>query len=61
MKVFLWYNISMVTIRSRSKLERKAHMNIHDTLEVAEERTAYASYTRDRFGKSHEISFDEIH
>lgn len=49
----------MVTHRSRNKLERKAHMNIHDTIDVAEDearrlKTASGA-TRDRFGKNHEI------
>lgn len=47
----------MTTHRSRNKLERKAHMNMHDTIEVvdvpAEPDTAH--FTRDRFGKKHDI------
>jgi len=41
-------------------MERKAHMNIHDTVDVAEEeshkRGGLSSFTKDRFGKKHEVS-----
>jgi len=40
-------------------MERKAHMNIHDTVELAEDearkRSGLSSFTKDRFGKKHEI------
>ena len=49
----------MTTHRSRTKLERKAHMNIHDTLEVREfdDCPSGGGYTRDRFGKRHSVPF----
>ena len=48
----------MVTRRSRTKLEREAHMNIHDTVDAAKEASGAANYTRDRFGKQHKIEKD---
>ena len=45
----------MTTTRSRNKMERRAHMNIHDTIEVVESDIKEPN-TRDRFGKSHRIS-----
>ncbi len=48
----------MVTRRSRTKLEREAHMNIHDTVDAAKEESSAANYTRDRFGKQHKIEKD---
>jgi len=45
----------MVTKRSLNKLERKAHMNIHDTKEVVDEAEVPSHYTRDRFGKKHKV------
>ena len=41
----------MVTHRSLNKLERKAHMNIHNTVEVTGNESDAKSFTRDRFGK----------
>ena len=41
----------MATHRSRNKLERRAHMNIHNTVEVLNETPVAKNYTRDRFGK----------
>jgi hypothetical protein len=51
----------MVTHRGRNKLERKAHMNIHDTIEVVDGAPLPkgVNYTRDRFGKKHEIKKPE--
>lgn len=50
---------AMTTKRSLNKLERKAHMNIHNTMEVVEgEMHPDACYTRDRFGKKQEINKD---
>lgn len=46
----------MATHRSLNKLERKAHMSIHNHLDVVEEPVLVSSYTRDRFGKKHDIS-----
>ncbi len=50
----------MVTRRSRNKMERKAHMNIHDTIDVAEDQTRrndmLSRYTKDRFGKKHKVT-----
>ncbi|MGH7197231.1 MAG: hypothetical protein ACREH5_00605 [Candidatus Omnitrophota bacterium] len=47
----------MTTHRSLNKLERKAHMSIHNKVEVLEavERRE-TSFTRDRFGKKHGVS-----
>ena len=49
----------MVTHRSRNKLERKAHMNIHDTIDVAQDEARKLELasggTRDRFGKNHVV------
>ncbi len=49
----------MTTRRSRNKMERKAHMNIHDTLDVAEDEMRKieraSGSTRDRFGKDHAV------
>lgn len=41
----------MTTHRSLNKLERKAHMNIHNTVEVTDEDKSAKTFTRDRFGK----------
>ena len=47
----------MSTHRSRNKMERKAHMNIHDTIEVVDGQSQEtASFTKDRFGKKHHLS-----
>lgn len=49
----------MPTHRSLNKLEYKAHMSIHNTIDVlaAEEGGVdTSSYTRDRFGKKHDLS-----
>ena len=45
----------MTTHRSLNKLERKAHMSLHNTVEVTEETVREAGNTRDRFGKKHEV------
>ena len=46
----------MSTKRSLNKLERKAHMNIHNTVEVREEHDLRdQSYVVDRFGKKHPV------
>ena len=50
----------MTTHRSRNKLERKAHMNMHDIIEVVDGQEPKAvKFTRDRFGKKHEIEVKE--
>lgn len=46
----------MTTHRSLNKLERKAHMNLHQTREVTPETEAEKSNTRDRFGKKHKVN-----
>ncbi len=46
----------MAAHRSLNKLERKAHMSIHNHLDVAEESALVSSYTRDRFGKKHDVA-----
>src|SRR3989338_9225044 len=51
-----WYNeASMGTRRSLDKLEFRAHMSVHDTVDVKEGEVKGARFTRDRFGKKHEI------
>jgi hypothetical protein len=45
----------MTTHRSLTKLERKAHMSIHNTAEVRDENAPEMAYTRDRFGKRQSI------
>src|SRR3989338_1107108 len=52
-----WYNEgSMGTRRSLDKLEFRAHMSVHDTVDVKEGEAKSARFTRDRFGKRHEIN-----
>lgn len=48
----------MTTHRSRNKMERRAHMNIHDTIEVADVEAPREANTRDRFGKQHRLKPD---
>ena len=43
----------MATHRSLNKLEFKAHMSIHNFVEVKEGETHDSNFTRDRFGKNH--------
>ena len=45
----------MGTRRSLNKLEFKAHMSIHNTVDVKEDEAKNSPFTRDRFGKKHEI------
>lgn len=52
----------MVTHRSLNKMERKAHMNIHNVKDVAEDdiqQNSKSNYTRDRFGKKHKVEPDK--
>lgn len=51
----------MTTHRSLNKLERRAHMSIHNTLEVTGENHNELSYTRDRFSKKQTVSVDDTH
>ena len=51
--------MNMVTRRSLNKLERKAHMSIHNTKEVKSEEENLSSFTKDRFGKKHKIVSSE--
>ena len=47
----------MTTHRSLNKLERRAHMSIHNKVEVFEvQELRQTGFTRDRFGKKHGIS-----
>ncbi len=47
----------MTTRRSLTKLERRAHMSIHNAMEVVEEEAFKAShFTRDRFGKRQQLN-----
>ena len=46
----------MTTHRSRNKLEWRAHMNIHDIVEVVDDnQVADENSTRDRFGKKQKV------
>lgn len=44
----------MTTHRGLTKLERRAHMNIHFTKEIREP-NKQVGYTRDRFGKKQRV------
>ena len=46
----------MATHRSLNKLEFKAHMSIHNKVEVPENEAQGSHYTRDRFGKKQSVS-----
>ncbi len=47
----------MTTHRSLNKLEFKAHMSIHNTVDVPEKESVDdTNHTRDRFGRKHKIS-----
>ena len=46
---------AMTTRRSLTKLERKAHMSIHNTVDVTDKSCRMVSYTKDRFGKKHDV------
>ena len=46
----------MTTHRSLNKLEFKAHMSIHNKVEVSDGQARDCNHTRDRFGKSHKVS-----
>ncbi len=43
----------MTTHRSLNKLEFKAHMSIHNMVDVPENESRDTNFTRDRFGKRH--------
>ncbi len=49
----------MVTHRSLNKLERRAHMSIHNTIEVVAAEELDSSHTRDRFGRKHKVAGEE--
>ena len=49
----------MPTQRSLNKLERKAHMSVHNTVNVADDDKPGLRYTRDRFGKKQRIEARE--
>lgn len=49
----------MPTHRSLNKLEFKAHMNIHNVVEVREGESHDSNFTRDRFGKSHRLQNED--
>ena len=46
----------MATHRSLNKLEFKAHMSMHNFVEVPEEEVQGSNSTRDRFGKKHNLN-----
>ncbi len=50
---------TVTTHRSLNKLEFKAHMSIHNFVDVPEEQTLGASFTRDRFGKNHSLKNED--
>ena len=50
----------MTTHRSLNKLEFKAHMSIHNKVEVSDGAAQDSNRTRDRFGKSHPVSEAQI-
>ena len=45
----------MTTHRSLNKLEFKAHMNIHNLIDVPDSEDNSSNFTRDRFGKKHAL------
>ncbi|MBI3252852.1 MAG: hypothetical protein HYZ52_06050 [Candidatus Omnitrophica bacterium] len=45
----------MTTHRSLNKLEFKAHMSIHNVVEVKDEESKEKGFTRDRLGKKHPV------
>lgn len=49
----------MTTHRSLNKLEFKAHMSIHNMVEVSEQEMGNSNFTRDRLGKRHVLREDE--
>ena len=49
----------MPTHRSLNKLEFKAHMSIHNLVDVPEDETHGSNSTRDRFGKKHHLSNED--
>ncbi len=46
----------MATHRSLNKMEFKAHMSMHNVVEMPEEEARGSHSTRDRFGKKHDLS-----
>ena len=50
----------MTTHRSLNKLEFKAHMSIHNKVEVTDGTAQDCSRTRDRFGKTHQVTETDI-
>ena len=49
----------MATRRSLNKLEFKAHMSIHNLVDVKEDETHGSNFTRDRFGKNHRLQNED--
>jgi len=49
----------MATHRSLNKLEFKAHMSIHNLVDVTEGETHDSHFTRDRFGKNHRLQNED--
>lgn len=49
----------MATHRSLNKLEFKAHMSIHNMVDVPENESHDTNYTRDRFGKRHRLKDED--
>ena len=46
----------MTTRRSLNKLEFKAHMNIHNSVDISGSEAGETRSTRDRFGKKHDLT-----
>ena len=51
----------MVAHRSLNKLERKAHMSLHNTVEVTGDEMDLKSFTRDRFGRKQVVQKKDEH
>ena len=50
----------MTTHRSLNKLERKAHMSLHNIVEVTDAPPSdTGGFTRDRFGKKQSVSYEK--
>ena len=49
----------MATHRSLNKLEFKAHMSLHNFVEVTEDEAGEERFTRDRLGKKQKLPLKE--
>ena len=48
-----------MTRRSLNKLERKAHMSLHDTIELTDEEKNGQNFSWDRFGEKQAVPNNE--